>query len=111
MSDVQFPDRRPHGFQCRDADRWIEPPEQFVIPGPSNQSGPKAVSDEVEFDVRIRASALPILTVDNLGLCRMQFQAALRQAISKFSLEGLGLAIAAHVQVLDTDDGKAFDQI
>jgi hypothetical protein len=25
MSDVQFPDRRPHGFQCRDADRWIEP--------------------------------------------------------------------------------------
>jgi len=42
--------------------------------------GPKAVSEEVELNVRIRTFALPVPTVDDLGFRRMHFQAALCQA-------------------------------
>src|SRR3989475_5587095 len=94
MSDAQVPDRRAHGFQRRGTDRWVEATEQCVVPGPLDPSWSKAISEKVELDVRIRSSATPVLAVDDLGLCRMQFQAALCQARLKFELEGLGFLLA-----------------
>src|SRR6516165_2166415 len=94
MSEVQFPDRRPHSFQRRGADRWVKSTEQFVVPGPPDHSRPKTVSEKVELDVRIRSFAIPVLAVDDLGVCRMQLQAALCQAPLKFGLEGLGFFLA-----------------
>src|SRR6266699_194336 len=97
MSDAQVPDRRPHGFQRRGTDRWVEATEQCVVPGPLDPSWSKAISEKVELDVRIRSSATPVLAVDDLGLCRMQFQAALGQARLKFELEGMGLPLGLAV--------------
>ena len=97
MAEAQVPDRRPHGFQRRGADRWVEAAEQCVVPGRLNQSRPKAVSEKVEFDVRILAFALPVLAVDDLGFGRMQFQAALCQTRLKFGLEGLGFLLGPAV--------------
>ena len=74
------PYRRPHVFQRRAADRRVEPPEQLAIPGPSHQSGPKAVPEEVELRIRIPALALSVLAVDDLGFSRMQLEPALCQA-------------------------------
>jgi hypothetical protein len=67
MSEVQFPNRRPHGLQRRSADRRVEAPEQRVVSGASNQPGPKAVSEEVELNIRILAFAVPVLAVNDLG--------------------------------------------
>src|SRR6266550_7691133 len=91
MSDAQVPDRRAHGFQRRGTDRWVEATEQCVVPGPPDPSRSKAISEKVELDVRIRSSATPVLAVDDLGLCRMQLQAALCQTRLKFDLEGPGI--------------------
>src|SRR6516164_5693449 len=77
---VQVPYRRPHVFQRRAADRRVEPPEQLAIPGPSHQSGPKAVPEEVELCIRILVLALSVLAVDDLGFSRMQLEPALCQA-------------------------------
>ena len=62
-----------------------------------NQSGPKAVPEEVKFDVRILAFALPVLAVDDLGFRRMHLQAALCQASLKLGLEGLGFLLVPAV--------------
>src|SRR5215831_3972089 len=97
MSEVQFPNRRPHGFQRRGADRGVESTEQFIVPGTPDHSRSKTVSEKVESDVRIRSFAIPVLAVDDLGFCRMQFQAALCQARLKFGLEGLGLVLVPAV--------------
>src|SRR6266446_5246604 len=97
MSEIQFPDRRPHGFQRCGADRWVKSTEQFVVTGPPDHSRPKAVSEKVELDVRIRSCAISVLAVDDLGFCRMQFQAALCQARLKFGLEGLGFLLVPAV--------------
>src|SRR6476469_2601670 len=96
MSEVQFPDRRPHGF-CRRADRWVKSTEQSVVPGTPNYSRPKAVPEKVELDVRIRSFAIPVLAVDDLGFCRMQLQAALFQARLKFVLAGLSFLLVPAV--------------
>ena len=89
MSEVQFPNRRPHGFQRRGTDRRIEPPEQCAVLGASNQTGPKAIPEEVKLNVRILAFAFPVFAVDDLGFRRMHFQVAFRQAGLKLCLEGL----------------------
>jgi hypothetical protein len=54
----------------------------------------KAISEKVELDVRMRSSATPVLAVDDLGLCRMQLQAALCQTRLEFDLESLGFLLA-----------------
>lgn len=46
--------------------RRVEAPEQCVVLGASNQPEPKAVSEEVKFNVRIRAFALPIVAINDL---------------------------------------------
>jgi hypothetical protein len=97
MSDVQVSDRRAHGFQRRGTDRWVEAAEQCVFPGPPHPPRSKAISEKVELNVRIRSSATPVLAVDDLGLCRMQLQAALCQTRLKFDLEGLGFLLASAV--------------
>ena len=55
----------------RGADRRVEAPEQSVVSGTSNQPGPKAVSEEVELNVRIRAFALPVLAVKDRKSTRL----------------------------------------
>jgi hypothetical protein len=97
MSEVQFPHRRSHGLQRRGADRRVEAPEQCVVSGASNQPGPKAVSEEVELNVRIRAFALPVLAVNDLGFRRMHLQAALRQPCLKLRLESLSFLLVSAV--------------
>jgi hypothetical protein len=72
MTKIQIPNRRPHGFHRRGADCGIESAEQRFIPETPNHSGPKAVSKEVKLDIRIRAFALPVSAVNDLGFCRMQ---------------------------------------
>src|SRR5258707_3560131 len=97
MSDVQVSDRRAHGFQRRGTARWVEAAEQCVFPGPPHPPRSKAISEKVELDVRIRSCAISVLAVDDLGFCRMQFQAALCQARLKFGLEGLGFLLVPAV--------------
>jgi hypothetical protein len=89
MSKVQFPNRLPHRFHRRLAHCGIESAEQRVGPKASNQTGPEAVSEKVELDIRILAPALAVFAVDNFGFRRMHLQAALREASLKFSLESL----------------------
>ena len=72
MTNIQVPNRRPHGFRRRGANRGIESAEQHVVPATSNQTGPEAVPKKVKFDVRIRAFAFPVFAVDDLSFCRMQ---------------------------------------
>src|ERR1022692_5127189 len=79
-TDVQLPDRRSHGFECRDTDRRIESTEQCVIPDTFHQTGPKTVPKEVKFDVRIGTFSLPVFAINDLSFRRMQFQVALRQS-------------------------------
>ena len=97
MSEVQFPHRYPHGFQRRGADRRVEAPKHFIVSGASNQPGPKTVSEEVEFIVRIRAFALPVFAVNDLGFRRMHLQAALCQALLKLCLESLSFLLGPAV--------------
>src|SRR5215831_4579822 len=97
MSEVQFPNRRPHGFQRRGADRGVKSTEQFIVPGTPDHSRPKTVSEKVELDIRIRSFAIAILAVDDLGFCRMQLQAALCQTRLKFGLDGLGFLLVPAV--------------
>jgi hypothetical protein len=75
-SESQFPSRRPHGFQRRDTDRWVEPSEQRADLGASYQTGPKAIPEEVKLNVGILAFAFPVFAVDDLGFRRMHFQVA-----------------------------------
>src|SRR5664279_5554108 len=72
MTNIQVPNRQPHGFHRRGADCRIESAEQRFIPETLNQTGPKAVPKEVKLDVRIGAFALSVFAVDDLGFCRMQ---------------------------------------
>src|ERR1700730_15224280 len=88
---------RPHGLQRRGADRGVKAPEQCVVSGASNQPGPKAVSEEVELNVRIRTFALPVLTVDELGFRRMHFQEGICQACLKLCLESLSFVLVPAV--------------
>src|ERR1700750_1149180 len=97
VSDVQFPDLRPHGFQRRGTDRRVEPTEQHVVPGTPDRPRSKAISEKIELDVRIRPFAISVLAVDDLGFGWMQFQAALYQARLKFGLEGVGFLLVAAV--------------
>ena len=73
---VQVQYRRPHGLQCRDADRGIEPAEQRVVPESSHQTGPKAVSEEIKLYIRIRDVTLTVLAVSDFGFRRMKLQTA-----------------------------------
>lgn len=87
----------PASLQRRGTDRRVEAPEQSVVSGASNQPGPKAVSEEVELNVRIRAFALPVLAVNDLGFRRMHLQAALRQPCLKLRLESLSFLLVPAV--------------
>jgi hypothetical protein len=97
MSKVQFPNCLPHCFHRRLAHCGIEPAEQRVVPKASNQTGPEAISKKVELDIRKLAPALAVFAVDNFGFRRMQFQAALREASLKFSLESLCFSLTPAV--------------
>jgi hypothetical protein len=68
-----------------------------VISETSNQTGSKAVPEKVKFDVRVLAFPLPVFAVNDLGFCRMQFQAALHEAGLKFGLESLCFLLAPAV--------------
>jgi hypothetical protein len=94
-TEFQVPDRGPYILQRHGADRWVEPPEQLLIPGILDQAGPEAVSEEVERDVRIGRRAFYVLTVDDPGFDGMQFQKAFRQASLKISLEGFGFLLSS----------------
>ena len=96
-TDAQLPDLRPHGLQRRGADGWAEAAEQRVVPRVSNLSGPKAVPEEVKLDVRIRASALSVFAVDDLGFRRMHLEVALCQACLKRGLEDQGFMLVPAV--------------
>src|SRR3984893_14982073 len=67
LSDVQVPDRRPHGFQCRRTDRGCEAAKQFPVSRAPDQPRSESVAEEVEPDVRICPFALSILAVDDLS--------------------------------------------
>src|SRR5439155_5597530 len=90
LPDVQVPDRRLHGFQCRGTDRGCEAAEQLPVSRASDQPRSESITEEVEPDVRIHPFAFSILAVDDLRLGGMQLQAAFRQANLKLGLEGLG---------------------
>src|SRR5215470_12934574 len=97
MSEIQFPNRPSHSLQRRGADRWIEPPKQPIAMGALHQAGPKAIPEEVELDIRIRAFAVPVFAVDDLGFRRMHFQMAFCKSRLKFRLEGLRLLLGPAV--------------
>ena len=96
-NEVQIPNRRPHSFQRRGADRRIKPAEQPVIPAPPYQTGSKAVPEEIELDIRVCAFALSVFAVDDLGLSRMQLQTTRCQADLKLNLQSLCLLLASAV--------------
>jgi hypothetical protein len=87
-TNVQLPNRRPHGLHGRGADCRIEPAKQRVIPETPHQTGPKAVPEEVKLDVRILTLAFPVPAVDDLGFGPMQLQVALGQTSLKCRLDG-----------------------
>src|SRR6516164_617822 len=97
MADAQVPDRRPHGFQRRRADRRVEASEHDVVPQTLDPSGPKAIPEEVKFDVRICRFAFPVLAVNDLGFRRMQLQVALCQSSLKLGPEGFCFSLAPAV--------------
>src|SRR6266446_11010293 len=70
---IQVPNHRPHGLHRRGADCGVKAAEQCVISETPNQTGPKAVPEEIELNIRIRASTLAVLAVNDLGFGRMQF--------------------------------------
>src|ERR1700730_17396031 len=78
-----------HSLQRGCTDGWREATEQLVTSGILHPSGPKAVSEEVKFDVRILFFATPVLAVNDLGFRRVQFQATDCEASLKIGLEGL----------------------
>src|SRR5216683_2378507 len=84
-------------FTSRDADRGIEAAEQRVVPKAPDQTGPKAVPEEIELDIRICALTLTVLAVNDLGFGRMQLQAARCQAGVKFGLEGYRFLLTSAV--------------
>jgi hypothetical protein len=51
---------------------------------------PKAVTEEVERDIRILRIAFFVFTINNPGFDGMQFQMAIRQTRLKISLKGFG---------------------
>src|SRR5215471_3625372 len=63
----------------------------------SYQPRPKAVPEEIKFDVRVLASPVPVFAVDDFGLCRMHLQTALRQARLTLHLEGFCFLLATTV--------------
>src|SRR4030081_3497490 len=67
----------------------VNPQKQLVASGILHPTGPKAVSEEVKFDVRILCFAAPVLAVNDLGFRRVQFQATDCEASLKVGLEGL----------------------
>jgi hypothetical protein len=69
-TDVQFPDRIPHGPHGGGADSRIETAKQLAF-GVPDQTGSKTVSEEFKLDVRILALARPVLAVDDPGFGRM----------------------------------------
>ena len=63
---------------------------------------PKAIPEEIKFDVRVLASAIVVLAVDDPGFRRMHLQTAFRQTSSKLRLEGFCflLATAVHQSII-----------
>src|SRR5689334_16796241 len=63
---------------------------------------PKAIPEEIKFDVRVLASAIVVLAVDEPGFHRMHLQTALRQTSLKLRLEGFCflLATAVHQSII-----------
>src|SRR6186713_2666559 len=92
-TNAQFPDRGPHGSHRRGTDGGIEPAKQLTL-GVPDQTGSKAVPEELKLDIRISARTRPVLAVDNPGLDRMQFQMALRQPCLKFRPESVCFLLA-----------------
>src|SRR5215469_858396 len=84
-------------FNAAGLDRRVEAAEHGVVPQTLDPSGPKAIPEEVKFDVRICRFAFPVLAVDDLGFCRMQLQVALCQSLLKLAPEGFCFAFAAAV--------------
>ena len=99
---VQVPYRGPHGVERRDTDGGVEAAEQCVIPNSLHQTGTKAVSEEIELNIRIPAAPLAVLAISDLGFGRMQFQTARGQADLKVGLEGYRflLAVAVHPSII-----------
>src|SRR6516225_7161530 len=97
MTDAQVPDRRPHGFQRRGADRRVEAAEHGVVLPTPDPSGPKAIPEEIKLDVRICRFAFPVLAVNDFGFRRMQLEVALRQSILKLGPEGFCFSLAPAV--------------
>src|SRR5262245_52003506 len=99
-------------FQRRRADRWVEAAEHGVVPHTLDPSGPKAIPEEVKFDVRICRFAFPVLAVDDLGFCRMQLQVALCHSLLKLVTGAAGFAsthadhagVAVEVPDTETDN-------
>src|SRR5215472_9947065 len=97
MAQVQVPYRLPHGLRRRGTYCRIKSAEQRVVPETSYQPRPKAIPEEIKFDVRVLASTVPVFAVDDFGFRRMHLQAAFRQAGSKFRLEGFRFLLALTV--------------
>src|SRR5215469_2625804 len=102
MAQVQVPYRLPHGLRRRGTHCRIKSAEQCVVPETSYQPGPKAIPEEIKFDIRVLASAVPVFAVDDFGFRRMHLQTASRQARLKFRLEGFRflLATAVHQSIV-----------
>jgi hypothetical protein len=94
---IQVPNHRPHGLHRRGADCGVKAAEQRVSSETPNQTGPKAVPEEIEMNIRIRASTLAVLAVNDLGFGRMQFQVARCQAGAKLGLKGFPFLLASAV--------------
>ena len=75
----------------------IKSAEQCVVPETSDQPRPKAIPEEIKFDIRVLAPALPVFAVDDLGFRRMHLQTAFRQASLKLCLEGFRFLLATTV--------------
>src|SRR5258708_27713137 len=84
-------------FSAEELTAGLKPQNSVLSRDLLTPSRSKAISEKVELDVRMRSSATPVLAVDDLGLCRMQLQAALCQTRLKFDLESLGFLLASAV--------------
>src|SRR5215472_10385760 len=97
MAQVQVPYRLPHGLRRRGTYCRIKSAKQHVVPETSYQPRPKAIPEEIKFDVRVLASTVPVFAVDDFGFRRMHLQTAFRQARLKLRLEGFRFLFATAV--------------
>lgn len=96
-AEIQIPNRLPHGFHRRRANRWIETAKQYVIPTAFDQTGPEAVSKKVKLDILKLAPTLSIFAVNDLGFCRMHFQTTLCESGLKFGFKSFCFLLASAV--------------